>query len=81
MIVQRIEKIKSQLTEMRDLVQSQTDEDNREAELEENEVNTLREAKILQDSPRGYRKKYSHILFAQNSDEGMRFNHDLSPRS
>ncbi len=63
---------------MRDLVQGQSDEDNCEAELEESEVNTLREAKILNDSPRGHRKKYNHILFAQNSDEGMKFNHDFS---
>lgn len=62
---------------MCDLLQSQSDEDKFEAALEEGEVNTLRDALIYKGSPRGHGKKYKHILFAQNANEGMESNYDM----
>lgn len=63
---QKIDKIKSRLTEMADLVKTQPED---ETELNEDELKILREAEILRDSRRKIRSK--HILFASSSAEGQ----------
>jgi len=63
---QKIDKIKSHLTEMADLVKIQSDD---ETELNEDEVKILREAEILRDSRKKIKSK--HILFAASSAEGQ----------
>jgi len=65
--LKKIDKIKTQLTEMSDLVKTQSDDDPLEPELDEDEVKILREAEILRDSSRKIKSK--HILFATSSEE------------
>ena len=60
---------------MADLVTSRSDE---EVELDEDEIKTLREAKLLQDTRGSLGRKRKHILFAANAEEGSIINHEPS---
>lgn len=60
--------------EMADLLKTNTDDleyDDSGAELDEDEIEILKKAKIIHDTPGSYGTKRKHILFAETSDEGM----------
>ena len=70
---QKIDKIKSQLTEMADLLKSTgaASDDEIEEELDDEEYQTLLDAGILSQRPGGKRRKPGHIIFAESLEEGM----------
>lgn len=57
---------------MADLVKSRSDQ---QVELDENEIKTLMEAKILHDARGSLRRKRKHILFAASAEEGSITHH------
>ncbi|KAF8973629.1 small-subunit processome [Flammula alnicola] len=72
--MKKIDKIKNQLMEMADLLKTDTgdlEQADIEAELDEDELQILKKAKILQETPGSHGKKRKHILFAESSDEGI----------
>ncbi|KAF7793402.1 hypothetical protein EIP86_004514 [Pleurotus ostreatoroseus] len=72
--LKKIEKLKTQLTTLADLVKPLDEED--EEELDEAEVNTLREAGILpkaQPSKRRRRPAAKHIVFAEDDNEARSY--------
>ncbi|KAF9056585.1 small-subunit processome [Panaeolus papilionaceus] len=65
----KIDRIKTQLMEMADLVPAESDE--LEGDLEEEELETLRVANILKSSSRTSKKR-KHIIFAEDKEEVTR---------
>ena len=72
-ISQKIDKIKSQLTEMADLLKptGAASDDEIEEELDDEEYQALLDAGMLSQRPGGKRRKPGHIIFAESLEEGM----------
>lgn len=74
---QKIDKLKSQLTQLANLLSEPSTDDAGADELDDQELEVLREAGVLPPAPGGRRarrkthsKKGKHIVFAADPDEG-----------
>lgn len=69
-LLQKIDKIKNQLTTMADLIKGPlTDTD--EQDLEQDELSILQKANILLSSRQAFgKRKVKHIIFADSAEEG-----------
>jgi len=72
-VSQKIDKIKSQLMEMADLLKTTgaASDHEFEEELDDEEYQTLLDAGVLSQRPGGKRRKPGHIIFAESSEEGI----------
>ncbi|KAI0698395.1 small-subunit processome [Cerioporus squamosus] len=86
--LKKIDKLKSQLTQLANLLSGPSADDSEADELDDHELEVLREAGVLPPAPAGKRarrkahsKKGKHIIFAEDSEEGTFTLVHASPRA
>jgi U3 small nucleolar RNA-associated protein 11 len=69
-LLQKIDKLKAQLTSLADLLSPLTEQD-AQRDMDEKEIEILRKAGIISSTTKGSNSKTSrHIIFVENNDEG-----------